>query len=223
MGAVNNVFIDIETIPNQSPEYAASVRESLTAPAQYKKPESIAKWLAENGDEAAADIIAKTSLDPALGHICSIGFAVGDEPVLVYHADKTSLEKFIIEEFFKALPVIGQNRFIGHYITGFDLRFILNRAIILGVPLPHKTLFPRDTKPWGDETFDTMFAWAGAKGKISQDNLCKALGLKTKDGMDGSKVAEAWANGEHEKIIEYCKSDVETVRAIHKRFEAVGY
>lgn len=220
---MNDVFLDIECIPNQSPEYAASVRENLTAPAQYKKPESIAKWLAENGDEAVADIIAKTSFNPALGHICTIGYAVGGDDVFAAHARTVGEEKLIIEGFFSALPTLGQNRFIGHYITGFDLRFILNRAIILGVPLPHKTLFPRDTKPWGDETFDTMFAWAGAKGEISQDNLCKALGLETKQGMDGSKVAEAWANGEHERIAEYCRRDVETVRAIYRKFEAVGY
>ncbi len=220
---MNNVYLDIECIPNQSPEYAASVRENLTAPAKYTKPESIEKWLNENREQAAAEIVAKTSFDPALGHVCTIGYAVGDSKVNALHAEAVEQEAAVIEGFFAELPTLGQNRFIGHYITGFDLRFILNRAIILGVPLPHKTLFPRDTKPWGDETFDTMFAWAGAKGKISQDNLCKALGLETKDGMDGSKVAEAWANGEHEAIITYCKSDVETVRAIHKRFESVGY
>lgn len=222
---MNNVFLDIECIPNQSPEYAASVRESLTAPAQYKKPESIAKWLAENGDEAVADIIANTSFDPALGHICCISWAIEDGKVqseFSLHAGGAN-EASVIRSFFARLPTIGRNRFIGHFITGFDLRFILNRAIILGVPLPHKTLFPRDTKPWGDETFDTMFAWAGAKGKISQDNLCKALGLETKQGMDGSKVAEAWANGEHERIAEYCRRDVETVRAIYRKFEVVGY
>jgi hypothetical protein len=36
-------------------------------------------------------------------------------------------------------------------------------------------------------------------------------------------VAEAWANGEHDKIRDYCKRDVETVRAIHRKFEEVGF
>ena len=68
-----------------------------------------------------------------------------------------------------------------------------------------------------------MTAWAGARGTISQDNLAKALGLSGKGDFDGSMVAEAWANGEHAKIAQYCMADVETVRAIHRRFEAAGF
>lgn len=220
---MNTVYLDIETIPNQSPEYRAKVRENITAPAQFKKPESIAQWIAENGDAAADEAIAKTSFDPALGHICTIGYAIGDDEVNVFHIEALDDESWIIEQFFNDLPTLGQNQFVGHYITGFDLRFILCRAVVLGVPLPHKTTFPRDVKPWGSEAFDTMVAWAGAKDRISQDNLCEALGLPGKGDFDGSMVAEAWANGEHEKIADYCRRDVETVRAIHKRFVAVGY
>ena len=94
---------------------------------------------------------------------------------------------------------------------------------MLGVKLPVSTMFPRNPKPWGDEVFDTMTAWAGPRDRISLDNLCEALGLPCKGDFDGSMVAEAWANGEHSKIAEYCKRDVETVRAIHRRFQAVGY
>jgi hypothetical protein len=69
-----------------------------------------------------------------------------------------------------------------------------------------------------------MVAWAGPKDRISQANLAEALGLDGNKGdFDGSQVAEAWARGEHERIAEYCRKDVETVRAIHRRFEAVGY
>lgn len=220
---MNNIYLDIETIPNQSAEYAAEVRENITAPAQYKKPESIAQWKAEHGEAAAAEIIAKTSFNPALGHICTIGYAVEDSAVIVHHALSVEGEAAIIRDFFEDLPTQGQNRFIGHYISGFDLRFILCRAVVLGVKLPHSVTFPRDVKPWGDAIFDTMTAWAGVKDRISQDNLCKALGLECKGDFDGSMVAAAWAAGEHERIAEYCKRDVETVRAIHKRFEAVGW
>ena len=220
---MNNVFLDIETIPNQSPEYRAEVRKNITAPAQYKKPESIAKWIEENGDTAVDEIVAKTSFDPALGHICCIGWAIGDDDVRYYDMRKIEDEADMLRGFFHNLPDLGQNRFIGHYISGFDLRFILCRAVVLGVPLPHKTLFPRDVKPWGEQVFDTMIAWAGANGRISQDNLCKALGLETKGDFDGSQVAAAWAAGEHQKIADYCKKDTEAVRAIYRRFEAIGY
>jgi hypothetical protein len=220
---MNNVYVDIETIPCQSAEYRAEVRKNITAPAQYKKPDSIAQWIAENGNEAANEAVAKTSFDPAHGHICTIGYAIDDGEALSLHCDDIDGEAAIIGAFFRAIDTIGMNRFIGHYISGFDLRFILNRAIVLGVPLPPKTVFPRDIKPWSDDVFDTMVAWAGPRDRISQDKLCKALGLECKGDFDGSMVAEAWANGEHQKIADYCRRDVETVRSIHKRFEAVGY
>lgn len=221
---MNNVYLDIETIPNQSPDYREEVRATITAPGQYKKPESIQQWIADNGDAATDEIIGKTSFDPARGHICCIGFAIGDGPALALSiGGSIDNEASILAELFDGLPTQGQNRFIGHYISGFDLRFILCRAVVLGVKLPPSVTFPRDIKPWGDNVFDTMVAWAGPRDRISQDNLCKALGLDGKGDFDGSMVAEAWANGEHAKILNYCRSDVETVRAIHQRFEFVGY
>lgn len=223
MNSRNTVYLDIETIPNQSPEYAAQVLENIEPPARYSKAESIAEWKSEQGPAAAAEKVAKTSFDPALGHICCIGVAVGEEKPTVYSITDTRCEAGMINALFTHLPTTGINQFVGHYISGFDLRFILNRAIVLGVKLPTSVVFPRNPKPWGDVVFDTMTAWAGPRDHISQDNLCRALGLECKGDFDGSMVADAWAAGEHQKIADYCKRDVETVRAIHRKFEAVGY
>ena len=220
---MNHIYLDIETIPCQSPEYLAEVRANITPPAQYKKPERIAQWIAENGDAAAAEIVAKTSFDPARGHICCIGWAIEDEAPAYFDMSAIEDEASVIECFFHNLPKLGQNRFIGHYISGFDMRFILCRAVVLGVRLPDPVTFPRDVKPWGDNIFDTMTAWAGARGTISQRDLAAALGIEVHDDYDGSMVAKLWANGEHDKIASHCLSDVETVRAIHRKFEAVGY
>ena len=216
-----NVYLDIETIPCQSAEYRTRVREGIKPPGTIKKPESILQWLEENAETATDEAVAKTSFDPAYGHICCIGWAIGDDPVQSLSAKTVSDEADILRGFFEALPKMGMAKFIGHYITGFDLRFIMCRAIVLGVKIP--SIWPRDPKPWDQSVFDTMVAWAGARGTISQDRLCEALGLSGKGDFDGSMVAAAWANGEYDRIAEYCRSDVETVRAIHRRFEAVGF
>jgi 3'-5' exonuclease len=221
-----DLFIDIETIPNQSSEYRAQVRESIKPPGNIKKPESIATWLAENAETATDEVIAKTSFDLAAGHIACIGWAVGDDQLHSISIDNLEREAEELADFFDNINHacgVHMPRWIGHYISGFDLRFLLNRAIVLGVKLPSKLILPRDIKPWGDQIFDTMTAWAGTKGTISQDRLARTLGIPGKGDFDGSMVAEAWANGEHEKIAEYCRSDVETVRAIYRRFSAVGY
>jgi len=223
-----DVYIDIETLPAQSPEYRAKVRDGIKPPGNIKKPESILAWLEENADTAVDEAVAKTSFDPAAGHICCIGWAIGDGPAVAASMGASlDNEASVIDEFFESLRADlpanpGVVRFIGHYISGFDLRFIINRAIVLGVPIPK--IIPRDIKPWSQDIFDTMVAWAGAKGSISQARLAEALGIDgNKSDFDGSQVADAWARGEHGKISEYCRNDVETVRAIHRRFVAVGY
>jgi hypothetical protein len=221
-----DIFVDIETIPNQSPEYRAMVRKNIKAPAQFKKQDSIDAWLAENAETATDEAIAKTSFDPTLGHIACIGWAIGDGQAKTVSNTDIGDEEANLNAFFSAINQecgVHTARWIGHYISGFDLRFLLNRAIILGVKLPSALIFPRDIKPWSDQVFDTMVSWAGPKGSISQDNLAKAFGLAGKGDFDGSMVAEAWANGEHDKIANYCLSDVETVREIYRRFKAVGY
>jgi DNA polymerase elongation subunit (family B) len=218
---MNNIYIDLETIPNQSPDYRMKVRANIKPPATIKKPESIMAWLEENAETATDEAVAKTSFDPAYGHICCIGYAIGDGEAKTLSAKTVAEEADIIRAFYDDLPKMGMACFIGHNVAGFDMRFILCRSIVLGIRIP--TIIPRDIKPWSQEIFDTMTAWAGARGTISQDRLCEALGLSGKGDFDGSMVAQAWANGEHERIATYCASDVESVRAIHRRFVAVGY
>jgi 3'-5' exonuclease len=217
------IYLDIETIPTQSQAVRDMIRETLSPPGNIKKPESIAAWWAEQGETALADAIAKTALDPATGHICTIGWAVNDEPAEAVHAFKADDEADVLRAFFASIPAETWSApvFIGHYITGFDLRFILCRAVVLGVPIPAQ--IPRDAKPWGKDTFDTMTAWAGSRGTIGLDRLCAALGIPGKDGFDGSKVGQAWAEGRHTEIIEYCKADVDRVRQVKRRFDAANF
>lgn len=216
-----NVYLDLETIPCQDPAYRQKVREGIKPPGNIKKPESISQWMAENADGAVDEAVAKTSFDPAHGHICTIGFAIeGGDPVAL-HAKTVDQETGILQTFFDAMPNMGVVRIIGHNVAAFDLRFILCRAIVLAVPIPRA--IPRDIKPWSEGIFDTMTAWAGARGTIGQDRLAGALGLDGKGDFDGSMVAEAWAAGEHERIADYCMRDVETVRKIHQRFEMVNF
>ena len=216
-----NLYLDIETIPCQSPEYRDLVRKGIKPPGNIKKPESVAQWLTENADSATDEAVAKTSFDPAHGHICCLGFAIGDEPVQYYEARTVEDERHILEGFYSNMPKLGLACFIGHNVAAFDLRFIMCRSIVLGVNIPK--IIPRDPKPWSDQVFDTMLAWAGVRGTIGQDRLSQALGLEGKGDFDGSMVAQAWADGEYAKIARYCMKDVETVRTIHKRFEMVGY
>lgn len=216
------LYLDIETIPCQSPEYAEKVAEGITPPGNIKKPESIEKWLEENRDDAAKEALAKTSFDGGRGHVCTIAWAKNAGDVQVVHAKTIADERSILADFFADFDPYHKEIPVGHNLAGFDLPFLRKRAIALGVKMPPRN-FPRDPKPWDRSIFDTMAAWAGGKNHISMNELCDILGIEGKDGFDGSQVAEAWANGEHDKIAEYCADDVRRTRAIHQRFIEAGY
>ena len=215
------LYLDIETIPCQDKAKQNTIVANAKPPANYKSEDTIAKWREENGKE----LIAKTSFDGGLGHICQI-CAVCEvlnmsEPLL----GDVSNEKTMLEIFSGFLATTStytgiEPVIVGHNVNAFDIRFIWQRAIVLGVKLP--SWFPKDPKPWGGDTFDTMTAWAGQRGTVSLDNLARYLGLEGKSGMDGSMVAQACLDGKHDEIAAYCMSDVLLTKAIHERMMEAG-
>lgn len=213
----NFVYFDIETIPDQSEHALQKCREAVTPPGNIKKQESIDTWMAENAERAAREMLAKTSFDATAGHCCTIGWAFNDNDVHVEHAETVGEEAEIMRAFFKALPK-NDVVMVGHNVLGFDIPFLLKRAVILGVELPSDYVMPRDPKPWTKGVFDTMTAWAGHRDMISMNRLCGALGIVGKTDFDGSMVAEAWAAGQHLTIAEYCDDDVRRTRRIHQKF-----
>ena len=217
-----NCYLDIETIPAQPKDEAkAIIAESISAPATMKKQETIDDW--HNGADKYAGVkeatideaYRKTALDGAKGHICSIAFAIEDQEVLAVYDNK---ETELLRLFFTSLHNQLDGRppfFIGQFIGGFDLKFIFHRAVILGVKPPFELPF------WGRHNqhfFDNQQAWAGFNGRMSQDNLCKALGIDGKPSdITGANVYDHWLDGDIKRIAEYNKDDVEKARLIHKR------
>jgi len=220
-----NLFIDIETIPQQPEDEArAEIAKTIQAPAQMSKAETIAAWHAGEGSYAGVkdalieETYRKTSFDGGKGEIISIAFAVGDDPVLCVHRGIYADESVMLRAAADAMLDILCGRspfFIGHNIGGFDLKFLFQRYVI-------NRINPQlDFKHWGrhgSQYYDTMQAWAGYGNRVSQDNLCKALGIVGKpDDIDGSQVWDFYKAGKIERIAEYNADDVEKVRQIHKR------
>lgn len=219
---MSELFLDIETIPTDNSLHILRIAGDIKPPANMKKPETIAEWEATAKQEAIAEAVAKTSFNGAFGQVCCIGWAWDDaEPhYLVMGDDMTEEELMVL-----AVHLINNGRpegyerpvIVGHYVADFDLRFLWQRAFVNGVRMP--AFWPVDPKSWGKEVKDTMLMWAGAKGTISLDNLCKALGVPGKTDVDGSMVAEMWKNKEYQRIGEYCAMDVERVRACYRKMQ----
>ncbi|UTG98598.1 ribonuclease H-like domain-containing protein [Sinorhizobium meliloti] len=213
------LYLDIETIPAQDAAARERIAATVKPPATMKKAETIEAWERDQKPHAVSEAIAKTGLNGAYGHICCIGFAFGEGKVSSQTAQKVSEEAEIISSFFAVAKAAIGNHFpiiVGHNVSGFDIRFIWQRCIALGIRAP--VWLPRDPKPWDSDVFDTMTAWAGgARDTISMDNLCAALGLPGKGEIDGSMIGTLFSEGRHAEIADYCRADVERTRAIHRK------
>tara|TARA_Y100000310_G_scaffold327068_1_gene392852 strand:+ start:1700 stop:2398 length:699 start_codon:yes stop_codon:yes gene_type:complete len=224
-----NLFFDIETIPQQ-PEAEAKklIAETIEAPSTMKKADTIADWHSGAGkyagakDAAIEEAYRKTALDGAKGGIISIAWAVGNgETASFSRAINQSESGFIqdalilIETHFSINKISANTAyFIGHNIP-FDLKFLFHRCVVLGIKPPFKLPFSGRHK---SDYFDNMQAWAGYNQRISQDNLCKALGIEGKpDDICGSKVWDYAKEGRIAEIEEYNRDDVNKVKAIYNR------
>lgn len=215
-----NIYFDIETIPAQSDNIKNYVQSNLSAPANYKKPEAINAWIEDNKDI----VYRKTALNGGFGQIVCVGYAINDGDVkTIYFNDWASSEKEILQSFFNDLIECYRPsaditpHFIGHNIENFDLRFIYQRAIVLGIKPP--SFLPLNSKSCNNMyIFDTMSEWAGKRNYVSLNEVCLSLGIPTKgDEIDGSKVWDFVQEDRVKEVAEYCASDVDKVRAIYKR------
>lgn len=230
------LYLDAETLPSHDPAIREQIAADIKPPGSMKKAETIATWEAEEKPAAIEKAVKQTSLDGTLGHLACLCWSVNDGEIRgeasvvkadagyripATHAEMLDAERTALDAALRGMerdalatghghPVI-----IGHNVAGFDIRLIMQRAIILGVRLP--MWWPLDPKPWSDSVFDTMIAWAGSRDFISQDKLARALGLDGKQGLDGSKVAEVWAAGGWQDVLNYCGDDVSQVRGIYAR------
>lgn len=221
------ITFDIETLPCTDEALLADVIAKVSPPKTLKKAESIAAWWAEEGEAAKAEAVHRTGLDGATGRICCICWAIDDQPAT---GEIGGNEAEVIRLFFEACedaatPMrydhpVNHLTVIGHNVSGFDLRFLWQRAVVNGIKRP--SCIPWNSKPWDSSIKDTMLIWNPDRDKrISLDKLCKVLGVQTSKGdLDGSKIAQAWADGRHQEIADYCMADVVATRECYRRMTA---
>lgn len=208
------LFFDIETIPAQSDEDRAAYLASLKPPRNYGE-EAAQKW------RESQDVDA-TALDPMWGHICAISWAEGDAEPFTRVITTVDDEMAILANFLEAIPCDATRMLVGHNITGFDIPFVIKRAVILGLKLPPDAELPRDAKPWSKTVFDTMTRW-DARKFASLDAMCRVFRIPGKGDFSGADVAGAFADGDLQRIADYCADDVRRVRSVYQRMMESGW
>lgn len=219
---MKKLFFDIETLPAdiENPDVLEKLqhlyeRECKTAAKKEAEPPTF------------EDFVGQSSFfDGAWGRVLCIALAVNDDEIKCYCSDEKNGwdEKKVLENFWK---IAGQcDMFVGHNIIEFDMRFIWQRSVLLGVKPSWQEEDMRAPKYLSFAKYrsfpmyDTKQEWTkwsfGVKSHL--EHIALAMDLPTpKDGIDGSQVADFYKKGEIQKICDYCKRDVETTRAIYKR------
>jgi len=196
---MNKLFLDIETIPVEKEKY--ELLENI-----YNQKKAVGK-----NPGTFEEFLAGTGLDGAFGRIACISYAFNDDKPKTI----SGKESLILQKFWEVAKTA--DLFLGFNILDFDLRFIYQRSVILGV---RPTLDLNFARYRSSPIFDVMREWSKWEShNISLDTLAKALGLKSsKDGaINGSNVAKAYEEGRLKEIYDYCERDVELTRKIYNR------
>ncbi len=201
------LYLDVETLPGD--------KEDSNLKLLYKKK------LLKGSELSYEDYIRGTSFDGGFGRVLCIALAVNQDSVKCYCNDKN--EKKTLEQFWEVAKQI--DLFVGHNALDFDLRFLWQRSIVLGVKPSWQDIDSRAPRYLSfaryrsSPVFDIMHEWVKwGRDNIGLEHIALALGISSpKEGIDGSQVAAFYEAGKIEEICEYCKRDVETTRAIYKK------
>jgi len=204
-----NLYIDLETLPGS--QYL-SLNE-IEAPKNYKDEDKIQAYKEARLEE----VYRQQALDSMQGRILCIGVAVeDDEPQIAYtHGDEES-ERGVLFALRGILDNLKSSpTFIGHNVKNFDLQWIWRHGARFGM-IHLCNLIPRHK--FSDRVQDTAEMWAGPdfKAVCSLNKIAEFLGLGGKGDFDGSMVYDAYMNGEHDKIRDYCADDVRLTRAVYQ-------
>ncbi len=199
---MNTTFIDIETLEANQDKYPL-IKEIQARRDHYKK-----------APRKFSSVLEETSLNGAFGRIFCIGIASTSGPTeILCDTEETMLKRFWQK-------VHKTKLFVGFNIFDFDLKFIWQRSIILGIKPTQNIKFIRGSNSPIYDIYHEWSGWSGGVGsRVSLDALAKVLNIPSpKSGnLDGSQVSKAFREGRFEEICEYCKSDVEATREIYKR------
>lgn len=221
------LVLDIETLPARDQRTIDHIGARIKHPGNIKKPESIEKWIKEEKPAAIEEAVSKSGLNGLYGSVLCIGYKFDDQPtqVILCDSERETLDNFssAIKKSISSLSSVSIHGWtsegitlVGHNHVNFDLRFLFQRFCINGVKPPH--ILPFHAKPWDKGVFDTMTMWAGAGNFVSLDDLCFAFGIESSKGeLDGSKVAQYYAEGRIQEIKDYCAGDVEKTYEVYKR------
>lgn len=138
-------------------------------------------------------------------------------------------EQEIIQRFFDGIEKYTPN-IVSWNGSGFDLPVLHYRAMIHGIQAPRYWDMGDDDRDfkWNNyisryhmrhlDLMDVLAMYSG-RANAPLDQMAQLCGFPGKLGMDGSKVWDAFKNGEIGAIRDYCETDVANTYLVFLRFQ----
>ncbi|MFL9610456.1 3'-5' exonuclease [Methylobacillus sp. Pita2] len=138
-------------------------------------------------------------------------------------------EQEIIQRFYDGIEKYTPN-LVSWNGGGFDLPVLHYRGLVHGIVAPRYWDMGDDDREfkWNNyisryhtrhlDLMDLMALYNG-RANAPLDEIAQLCGFPGKLGMDGSKVWEAFANGEINAIRDYCETDVANTYLVYLRFQ----
>lgn len=219
---MNNIFVfDIETIPD-----LISGRKIYNLQGLSDDDTAKAMFHLRNQETGGSEFM-RHHLHQIVA--ISVVFKTNDSVKVWSLGDENASEKEILQRFFD-----GIERYTPTLVSwnggGFDLPVIHYRALLHGINAHRYWETGNDDQSFKWNNYisryhyrhtDLMDLLSGYQPRAVAplDQIATMLGFPGKMGMDGSKVFDAWSNGEIKAIRDYCETDVLNTYLVYLRFE----
>ncbi len=200
------LVLDIETLPLNASLAAEYPRADFSPPSNYKNPDAIDGWHERNEPTWRAKRGKECSLNPRLGRV----LCLSTQNKLDYAMEEGD-ERALLDSFWQ--QALDHSGIITTWNgKGFDARFLVIRSLAHGIrPLvSEQTIrewFRRYTTNIHFDVKEVLMNGDVRSAGEGLDEWAAFFGLPLKPGVDGSDIMFLYANGEHDKIKEYCDHD----------------
>lgn len=218
---MNNVMVfDIETIPDIEGARRLQNFDGLD-------DREVAKALFHQRMQAAGTEFLRHHMHRIVA--ISVVFRHGDSVRVWTLGDEQSSEAELLQRFFD-----GIDRYTPNLVSwnggGFDLPVIHYRSLINKVAAARYWERGQDDQSFRYDNYISRYHWRHLdlmdvlamyqpRANVPLDEMASLLGFPGKMGMDGSKVWDAYCDGELKSIRDYCETDVLNTYLVYLRFE----
>lgn len=206
------VYADVSTAPIEG---AVDYLDAPECPGNYTKPDSIAKWHAEEAPKVLAKLVDKAALDPDLCRITGIGLGLGDASPIHFLCKTETQEREALADFAALIRQKADappSMLVGFNALRFDWPVLVRRAKYLGVCLPINT--DRYKSPHID-----LFELISHRGQSSARSLgfyVRRLGMDNiEKPLSGAEEAQIFRHERWNDLGASLDHDVEAVRRLH--------